>query len=160
MIYTIHMDRDAKPIAEDRTGESRFDSLTAIPEGKATWALIAPPFWLAYHRLWWHFSLYCLVAFFFLSLLATPFFLVTMLVGGLPGLYLLIEGHQLRREQATQNGLHHMGTVEAVNETEALERFLASWQEAKTDIAPSPSFTVGNTKSDNLAFGIFPETGS
>jgi len=29
MIYTIHMDRDAVPVAGDKSGESRFDSLTA-----------------------------------------------------------------------------------------------------------------------------------
>ena len=160
MIYTLHMDRDAKPIAGDATGVSRFDTLLAIPEGKATWALIAPPVWLAYYKLWWVFSLYCLVAFFFLSLMTTSFFLVTALLGGLPGLYLLFEGHQLRRNRAEQDGLYHVGTVEAVSETEAIERFVAQWKEPETQSFDAQDLALKKTKPSNLAFGLFPETGS
>ncbi len=160
MIYTLHMNRDAEPVAGDRTGESRFDSLIAIPEGKVTWALIAPPIWLAYHKLWWVFSLYCLAAFFFLALLATPFFLVTALMGGLPGLYLWLEGHQLRRNRAKEIGLHHVGTVEATGEKEALERFLVQWKEAEIESLSSANFAAKTLESDNMAFSLFPETSS
>ena len=160
MIYTLHMDRDAEPAAGDRTGESRYDSLTAIPEGKAPWALIAPPIWLAHHKLWWMFAFYCLVAFFFLALLATPFFLITVLIGGLPGLYLLLEGHQLRRNRALHRGLHHVGTVEASNEREAMERYLSHLNETEKDNTSPINFATMTTKSDNLALGLFPESSS
>ena len=106
------------------------------------------------------FSLYCLFAFFFLSLLATPFFLVTALLGGLPGLYLLLEGHQLRRNRAMHMGLHHVGTVEAAGENEAMERYLAQLNETEADNSTLVNFSAKTTKSDNLAFGLFPETSS
>lgn len=160
MIYTIHMDRDAVPVAGDKSGESRFDSLTAIPDGKATWALIAPPVWLVIHKLWWAFSFYCLVVFFLLALLTTQYFLVPAILGGLPGLYLWLEGHQLRREKALRNGLFHVGTVEAVNDEEALERFLTSWDASSKDVKPHQFSKTTNDKLDNLAFGIFPEIGT
>ena len=160
MIYTLHMDRDAEPIAGDSTGETRFDSLIAIPEDKATWALIVPPIWLAYYKLWWAFSLYCLVAFFFLSLMATSYFLAAVFLGGLPGLYLLFEGHQLRRKRAEEIGLFHVGTVEAASEKEALERFLAHWIETESENSSVQKREFQNTKPKNLAFGLFPETSS
>lgn len=159
MIYTVHMASDARPAPGDETGESMFDSLTAIPEAKATWALLVPPLWLAYHRLWWELAIYGLATVLILGLLATPYAIVALLLSGFPGLYLLLEGHQLRRNHLSRLGYNHVATVDASSPNTALARFLSQWraprQVARTSLTP---LSGKGAQGDDLAFGLFPES--
>ncbi|MEN0040622.1 MAG: DUF2628 domain-containing protein [Pseudomonadota bacterium] len=116
MIHTIYI----PPSAEG--GVDAMAEAIAIPEGKAPWALIAPPLWLAWHKLWWALVVYLLVTAIALSLLATPAAPVTLLLGGLPGLYLLLEGHQLRRNKLERMGWRFVGVAEGHDEHEAIAR--------------------------------------
>ena len=116
MIHTIHI-----PPATD-AGAGDIGEAVAIPEGKAPWALIAPPFWLAWHRLWWALTVYLLVTAIGLSLLATPLAPAALLLGGLPGIFLLLEGHQLRRNKLERLGWQFVGVAEGHDENEAIAR--------------------------------------
>ena len=72
MIYTIHMIQ-SRPVALLGADEdARFDGLVAISDGWAKWAVVAPPIWLAVHRLWFALLIYVLVMALGLVLFATP----------------------------------------------------------------------------------------
>jgi len=111
MIHTIHI-----PPSAD------VWEAVAIPETKAPWALIAPPFWLAFHKLWWALVVYLFVAVTGFVLLTTPAAPAAFLLGGLPGLYLLLEGHQLRRNALERDGWTFAGVAEGHDPEEALAR--------------------------------------
>ena len=125
MIFTIHHTPEARPAKGDESGDSRFDGLLAIPEGVAKWALFFPPFWLAFHRLWFAFAVYALVAIAGTLLMTTNWWSIPVLLGGLPGLYLFLEGHQLRRNRAEALGFKTIGVVDARDAEMAVHRFLA-----------------------------------
>ncbi len=158
MIYTLHMLADDRPLAGDESDEARFDSLVAIPEGKAPWALIFPPLWLAWHKLWWELAIYILISVLILTLLATPMQWAAILLSGLPGVFLLLEGHQLRRRHLDAAGFQHVAIVEATSEELALRRGLASL--TNTPVRPAAAFPKtkrSHQDDDNLSFGMFQE---
>lgn len=155
MIYTIHMRPDAEPHARDTDGITVFDSLTAVPESVAKWALFFPPLWLAYHKLWWAFATYCLLAVLGIGLLLTPFWVVAILLGGLPGIYLFLEGNQLRREALQAKGIDMAAVIEAGNEKIALARFVAGWHPPKQH--KSPDLPVLKKQTVTPSFGMFPQ---
>ncbi len=149
------MKSDARPLVGDETGETLFDSLQAIPEKNANWALVFPPFWLAYHRLWFALATYGLVAVLLFSLLATQLAWGAFLLMGLPGLYLLFEGNQLRREKLKANGFELVDVVYAPNEEFALERFLENWKPTVEN--SNPASTRPLFQQDTPSFGMFPQ---
>lgn len=122
MIFTLHLKQAPQ-------SEGRFDSLVAIPEGLAKWALIVPPFWLARHKLWFAFALYSMVALAGFALLPTSFGIIPAMMGGLPGLYLLLEGHQLRRNKLENEGYETVAILDASSEQMAIEHFLSAHEE-------------------------------
>lgn len=156
------------PLDSSEQGEDhRFDNVLAVPDGMAKWALILPPFWLAWHRLWGALTIYAAITLVLLSLLGTGYFTITLLLGGLPGLYLLLEGNNLRRDALGRSGWKTIDVLEAANESEAITRFLARWTDAE---APTPDRTQPSPPSvtrpqtvaptgpnDRLAFGLFPD---
>lgn len=124
MIYTIHMIQ-SRPVALLGADEdARFDGLVAISDGWAKWAVVAPPIWLAVHRLWFALLIYVLVMALGLVLFATPFAVVGWLICTLPGLYLLLEGHELQRSRLEAKGYVLAGVVEAPSESAAIGRYL------------------------------------
>lgn len=118
MIYTVFENPNALPHEK-----LALDNVQAIPESVSVWAIIAPPFWLLRHRLWMPLALYVIVALFLLGLLNTPFWLVTALLSGLPGLYLWLEGNQLRRSDLQRRGYELTKIVDAPDEDMALAKF-------------------------------------
>lgn len=125
MIHTIHIKGDARPLAGDDTGDSRFDGLVAIPDGVAKWALFFPPVWLAFHALWLPLLAWAILCVATLAGMTTQYWPVPLLLGGLPGLYLFLEGNQLRRNRLEWQGYETIGIVDARNPEFALQRFLA-----------------------------------
>ncbi len=149
------MQSDAQPQVGDETGESRFDRLTAIPEKNANWALFFPPIWLTYHGLWFALMVYGLVMILLFGLLSTPLISISLLLLGLPGLYLWFEGNQLRRNKLEAQGSELVDVVYAPNERAALERYLSNWQpkeHPKTSISQRP-VTIDSAPN----FGMFPQ---
>ena len=121
MIYTI-FDKtepvDRLAVAEDST------TPVAIPESVAPWALIAPPFWLVLHRLWWPLAFYLAFVALGLSLLATPLAPVAFFIAGLPGLFLWLEGWELVRRRLEREQFALVAVVEADGEESAIAHYL------------------------------------
>ena len=163
MIYTLYMEPNARPLVGDEEGSSRFDSLIAIPEKNAYWALAFPPFWLAYHRLWFAFTIYLGLIILSIALLTTSWAPVALLLGGLPGVYLFLEGNQLRRKKLEAKGLKFMAAIEAPTKQFAFERFLSGWETPSKDVieprkSSSPKQQPRHPRQLNTvpAFGMFP----
>lgn len=158
MIYTIHIGPDARPVPGDKNGESRFDSLKAVPDGKAIWAAVIPPLWLTYHGLWFALLMYggVLLLFFVLAISFTPAAITVLFLGGLPGLYLFLEGHQLRRVKLMSRGYKMLGVVDSHSENNALEKFLYYWEEPIPS-PPAPLKKRPNPGHDTPDFTLFPQ---
>ncbi len=126
MIWTLH----ARP---GMTGTRLVDGLVAVPERLATWALLFPVFWLAWHRLWLGLVAYLIYTITLLALLTTPYLWVTLAIFGLPGLYLWLEGNQLLRAKLDRQGFALVGVVEGPDEQTAVARHLAQQPFAGTE---------------------------
>lgn len=146
--------------------DTSFDTLQAIPETTSKAALLFPPFWLAWHGLWWALAFYALLFVIAMTLLATSLAGAALLLGGLPGLYLYLEGHQLRRNRLERQGYVHVATVEAPDASVAIERYLAQWNDENgvALLAPARAVTFGAqsdtsraARDDDMAFGLFPD---
>ncbi len=148
MIWTLH----AKP---DLTGPRLAEELVAVPERLATWALLFPAFWLAWHRLWLGLVAYVIYTGTLLALLSTPYLWVTLAIFGLPGLYLWLEGHQLVRARLDRQGHALAGVVEAPDEYTAVARHLA--QQSFMTEEPKPRAPLPNRppQAQPETFGLF-----
>jgi len=106
--------------------EDQFDTLEVVPEKSAPFAIIMPPLWLAWHGLWFALGVYGLVVVFITALLATDYWMVSLVPGGLPGIYLFFEGHQLRRNQLQAHGYRLVEVIDARDERTALARYVSA----------------------------------
>lgn len=137
--------------------ENRFDGLVAVPDGVAKWALIFAPFWLAFHRLWFALAIYALATILIASLLATPLVAIPLLLSGLPGLYLFLEGNQLRRYRLERQGYEMLAVVDAEDKDTAIEKFLHRWQPESVGAKPTVHATKPTIKpaASKPSFGMF-----
>ena len=164
MIYTIYAPKGPLETRAEEllqlTSPGRFDKLVAIPEGLAKWALIAPPFWLAWHRLWWPLVFYFLFVVFCGALVATPFVPISLFLLSLPGLYLLLEGQQLRRNRLEANGLELSGIVDAGSDSAAIAHYLDRQAVKVASNTPSQEIifrpAIRQSRADG-ALGLFAE---
>jgi len=121
MIYTLFENPNALPHEK-----LRLDHVEAVPDSVSAWAIIAPPFWLLWHRLWLSLALYVIVVLFLFGLLGTDYWQVTIFLSGLPGLYLWLEGNQLRRNDLERRGFVLTKIVDAPDEDTALIKYSSS----------------------------------
>ncbi len=126
MIYTLHQ---RFMLGENGRLTRNIDTIVAVPESVSIWALIFPPLWLVKHGLWSAFFAYVMIALFFLGLLFTDFWPVSVALSGLPGLYLWLEGHELRRKKLQDSGFELTDIVEAPSEDVALARLVVGHSE-------------------------------
>jgi len=157
MIYLLYLRPGSSSLSEE---EGKFDQLAAIPEALAKWAIIVPPVWLAWHRLWWSLLVYLVIAAIVLVFLSTPFALAALYLGGIPGLYLLLEGNNLRGKRLERMGYDLVDVVDAPDEQAAVERFLERRpeEEPSRTVPQMPALSSDRPGADNLAFGMFPES--
>lgn len=158
MIFTLHM----KPSDKEALDETRFDDLVAVPEGLAKWAILFAPFWLIFHGLWFALAVYALVTVFILALFSTALASIPLLLSGLPGLYLFLEGNQLRRSKLERDGYETVGVVDAEDEEAAIEKFLHKWQPVAVPPKPVPQTPFSSMKpaAPQPSFGLFAGNGS
>ena len=86
-----------------------------------------------------------------------------LFLGGLPGLYLFLEGNQLRRQKLDEQGYDPVGVVEASSAESAVERFIAYSEIA---FFPAPvvneeltSVRTRPASTPTPAFGLFSDHG-
>lgn len=165
MIYTIHGPSQRFGAKVSNVDEVEFSALVAVPEDLAKWALVAPPFWLAFHKLWWMFGAYCLFLAAMTGVLTTSFWPIAVCLAGLPGIYLFLEGRQLCRSRLEESGLDMIGVVDATSEEAAIARFVGAVVERqKIDPAERPLNpdepvkwrTEAGSARENASIGLFP----
>ena len=118
-------------------------TVVAVPETTANWALIAPPFWLMAHRLWWSLTFYGLFIVLTTLLLWTPLAPLTFFIAGLPGIYLWLEGWQLVRQRMELENMQLVAIVEGETEESAIARYLGELPKSRFDPIADSS-TVGD----------------
>ena len=157
MIFTVHLPEKVKP------GVTAFaEAAVFVPEANAKWALIFGPFWLAFHRLWWPLAFYIPIAAICLIFITYGYNLGSSLLAALPGLFLLFEGNELRRNDLERREYGLIDVVEAPDITTAEELFFSGFlgeSNLASDRDPPTSATVTTRegKDEDLAFGLFPE---
>lgn len=128
--YTFHQPQGA-PIEAQR--EDAFDDVRAIPDGLSFWAIIFPLAWLIWHKMWIELGFYLVIAALVSGLLATVYAPAAMVLSGLPGVYLWLEGHNLRREKLRRSGYRLVDVIEAKDEKTAFARFVSKAKQRSRD---------------------------
>ena len=137
----------------------QIDTFRLVSEGKSTFALIFPPFWLAFHRLWLPLLAYAVVALAIAMFAATYPVTPALYLSVLPGLYLLLEGNTLIAAKLERLGWQFAGVVDGQTQEEAEIRFIIQNQEnsnssvpAENPISPKPQMKLLPAPA-----GLFPE---
>lgn len=143
------------------SSEGSEEDFCLVPDAKATLALIFPPFWLAWHRLWLPLMVYFVVIAAIVMIAVWSPGIAVSYLSILPGFYLLLEGYQLVRQNLEAKGWQYIGVVEGENREEAEIRFLVDSGKEVTKPAPKirndhkPLVIATSSKSNNM--GLFPE---
>ena len=150
-VYNVFIPPDDDP-------EKRATGFRLVPDSKSVLALIFPPIWLAWHRLWLALLVWFVIA---VVIVLIGFWQPGPLVGylwALPGFYLLLEGNQLICNRLERLGWRHGGVVEAENPEEGELRFVMNSPHLfkETSLQTNPSTSLPDFKPP-VATGLFPE---
>lgn len=137
------------------------ENFRLVPDTKATLALFFPPFWLIWHKLWLPLMVYfCVIVAIMILAFNSPSIAVSYL-SILPGLYLLLEGHELVRNNLENKGWQFAGIVEGENKEEAEIRFIVNQGDAfvqqKTIIASTQKSVALKPSVKKDTMSLFPE---
>ncbi len=137
---------------------STAERFRLVQDGKTPWALIAPPFWLIWHRLWLPLLAYAVFMFAIALIAIWQPGLPVLYLSALPGFYLLLEGSELVRNRLEILDWRFAGIVEGYNLEEAEIRFLATFQEGEPELVAfeRPSKSPISHRPVVVA-GLFPE---
>lgn len=106
-IFTVHVPPQALGDARDQHIKT-----VLIPESPSLLALIFPLLWLIWYRLWWAVLFYVLISIVFAILFTTNIGIIASVLTFFPGLFLFLEGQQLRRNSLERRGWKLVETVE------------------------------------------------
>ena len=120
-LFTVHIPPHAIGQEHDQHVETVF-----IPDASSVMALIFPFFWLIWYRLWWASLFYALLTIALLFLMTGELGLLAAAMTIFPGLFLFLEGQELRRKKLTRHGWKMVGTVEDQNLASAEYRYFYS----------------------------------
>jgi hypothetical protein len=124
-VFTAYLPPDGN------AGDARF-----VADRPSLLALILPPVFLVWHRLWWPLALYVLATVFLMVIGATVSEGLSAALGLLPGLYLCIQGRDIVRNDLLARGWRESAAIAAGSATEAELRFYHG------DVAPGPASPV------------------
>ena len=141
-------------------GKGNFvDSFQLVSDAKSPFALLFPPIWLAWHKLWLPLLVYGVIAIAILLLAAWSPSAPIGWLAMLPGLFLMIEGNELLRRKLERNGWQFAGVIEAGTREDAEVRFITEntdvFQSEAVGLAPAPATNMA-THAPKPA-GLFPE---
>ena len=130
-----------------------------VPDTKSIWALIAPPVWLIWHRLWLALLVYFCVATGIGMLAGLEPGPAAAYLSILPGLFLLLDGNQLIVNKLERDGWVYQGVVEANSKEDAETKFFMGAgehyiNETRVEPVGIPTKTVTPVHSFS---GLFPE---
>ncbi|MEL7428676.1 MAG: DUF2628 domain-containing protein [Pseudomonadota bacterium] len=153
-IYSVYLPPEDRP-------DARADEFRLVSDAKAPLALIFPPFWLAWHRLWLELLAYCVIVFALGLYAAWNPSVAVLYLSAIPGFYLLLEGNDLVRRKLERKGWRFAGVVDGEN-TEAAEiRFITQNPQRLERVSPrtvsaSPAYLTESSRVLPAA-GLFPE---
>lgn len=141
---------------------TRSEDFKLIREGHSTFALLAPPFWLAFNKLWLELLAYVVVMSLFLFIAYQLQNGFAFLLTGLPGLFLWLEGNQLVRAKLDRSGWQLSSVVEAGDFESAEAKHLAGSAVSTNHHAPNVSrkkvvHQPVQSSSPLVTNGLFPE---
>ncbi|MGI9351592.1 MAG: DUF2628 domain-containing protein [Rhizobiaceae bacterium] len=137
------------------------DGFRLVKDGNSPLALIFPPVWLVWHRLWLALLAYLAVTMAIILLAVWQPGAAIAYLSALPGFYLLLEGSELVRGKIERQGWQYAGIVQGDTREEAEIRYLAESGDTvlkSKKIDPSrkvisrPAF-----HSPSATAGLFPE---
>lgn len=153
-IYSAYL----PPEHDSSLGAEQFKLLK---DAKAPLALIFPPFWLAWHRLWPELAIYCAVAVAIMLLTIWQPLPPALYLSAIPGLYLLLEGNELVRKLYERKGWKFAGIVDGENLEAAEIRFLVQnpelFEKSKKPLDHRKGTSFATTPKTSPAMSLFPE---
>lgn len=137
--------------------DGRSENARLLSDGKSLFALMLPPVFLLYHRLWFALGLYVLAvaALGLAGLVAGS--AASFVLSVLPGLYLFIDGRQLVRGKLERAGWREVAVVAGENAAEAEQRYFSGIRGESGTVAaprndPSP---IGRKPAGEPGIGLF-----
>jgi hypothetical protein len=145
-----------------REANARF-----VRDGLSLFALLLPPLWLIWNRLWFALAVYIVFAATMLGLEMTQWSVATAAIGFLPALYLFLEGNRLVADRLSENGWQLSDIIQADTLDAAEYRWFDQFRKQETltvtshtdtatisALSPKGSMTVD---PDRPQFGMFSE---
>jgi len=117
-VFTVH----TPPHAVGQEYDQHVDTVF-IPDASSLMALVFPFFWLIWYRLWWAATFYALLTIALLILMIGELGLLAAAMTIFPGLFLFLEGQELRRKKLARHGWKMVDTVEDQDQASAEYRY-------------------------------------
>ena len=153
-IYSVYL-------PPENMSEPAADRFRLVSDSKSPMALIFPPFWLAWNRLWLELLAYAVVVLVIGLLAAWKPSTAVLYLSALPGLYLLLEGSALISGKLERAGWRFAGVVDADTREAAEIRFIVQndnmFATPATPILPAVSRQAFASDHARPASGLFPE---
>ncbi len=123
--YSVYLPPDDanKPQTASDISYAKF-----LVDGKCIAAVFLPPLWLIWNRLWWGFAVYLAFSAIISLLAFTDYREAIVFLSMIPGLFLLLEGHELIRQYWEDKGWRFVGVVHGRNAEEAELRFFEAYE--------------------------------
>ncbi len=162
-IYSAYLPPNSS--ASDDNGTHASDTFKLVSDAKAPLALVFPPFWLIWHRLWLELLLYVVFAIAVAMLAAWKPSPPILYLSALPGLFLLLEGNAMVARKLERKGWRFAGIVDGETLEDAEIRFIV--QNQNSSQAAEPAFETAQPEEDgkrvasfrpsSTPLGLFPE---
>ncbi len=139
-VFTVHI----PPQAIGRERDQHVDTVF-IQDASSLMVLVFPFFWLIWYRLWWASLFYVLLTVAISVLMAGELGLLAAAMTIFPGLFLFLEGQELRRKKLARHGWKMVDTVEDQDMASAEYRYFSSVleeQKARKPAEPVQAFPV------------------
>lgn len=137
-LYTVHIPPHAVGQERDKHVDTVF-----VPDASSLMALIFPFIWLIWYRLWWAAAFYVLLTIALFVLMIGDFGLLAAAMTIFPGVFLFLEGQELRRKKLARNGWKMLATVEDQDLASAEYRyFYSAVEDQKAPLVERPEKTV------------------
>jgi len=116
-IYTAYL-------PPDHHAGDQGEGFRLVPDAKAPLALVFPPIWLAWNRLWVEFLAWIVATVAIIMLAVWQPSPAIAYLSAIPGFYLLLEGYELIRKKLERDGWQYAGIVSGDDMEEAELRFV------------------------------------
>ncbi len=123
--YSVYLPPEdaSKPQTASDNSHAKF-----LVDGKCIAAIFLPPLWLLWNKLWWGFAVYLAFSAIISLLAFTSFQNAIVFLSVIPGLFLLLEGHELIRQYWEDKGWRFVGVVHGRNAEEAELRYFEAYE--------------------------------